>query len=364
MRNKMFAVAALLLGLLCSQVMASDYSYNGTYYYDTNGQAYTRYQTVEYYWSNGCRYPRYVWKYTPVAGVYAVNSGYGVGINSQTEGWRSKLLDIAAAHKKYQDQIAASANEHQEFLESVKELGLTGVVTNYNFVPTYANAYNYMQAHGFSPGLNVQNYAQSYGDPGQQVAQQGNTVYGYREVADIYGNVNLGELYQRALRLREQSAGYEAAANQDAHKLVDNLGARAAAIEELRAKADIMAKLVDGLKPEPTTRVVKEFYSSDAAKTVKGAAAGTAILDRLNAVVQSKCVSCHSGDKPNGGLNLQDLSALPADAGRKILDRLESEDPVKRMPLAPGMKPGKPLTIDEKALFFIAAYGLAPQSKE
>lgn len=360
MRNKMFAIAVTVLGLLFgSPAFASDYNYNGTYYYDAAGQAYNRVQSTEYFWRNGCRYSRYVWKYTAVAGVYS-------GVNSQTEGWRSKLLDIAASHKRYQDQIASSANEHQEFLESVKELGLTGVVTNYGFAPTYANAANYMQAHGFSPGLNVQNYAQEY----QQAAPQGNTVYGYREVADIYGNVNLGELYQRALRLREQSAGYEATANQDTTKLVDNLGARAAAIEEIRAKATMMAQLVDGLKAESTSKVVREYYSN-----VKGGVPqpgvpaepngqSARIIDQLGAVIQNKCVSCHTAEKPNGGLNLQNLAGLDATTSRKILERIEAEDPVKRMPLAPGMKPGKPLSLDEKALFFIAAYGVAPPAKE
>lgn len=351
MRNKMLILCTLFIVMLAgAMTYAGDYTYNSSNgYYWKDGQAFTRTRVKTWVWRGNCRYAQWTYQWDKVGGVYS--------LNSQTEGWRSKMLEIAATHKKYQDQMAASANEHQEFLETAKELGITGIVNNYNnFQPQYANAGGQYGGGGGYGGQGGEQYAMNY-----MPTAQGATLFGYREVADIYGNVNLGELYSRALRLREQSAGYESLANKDTTQMLDNLGARAAAIEEMRTKADLITKLAESIKAESTARVVREYYTIATQKAEKVIKAKVDIGTQLMSIMTNKCVKCHNATKQNGGLRLDDLSFVTDAQTKSIIARIDHVDPLERMPLEDIDTPGIPLSADEKAVFFLAAFGAPGQ---
>ena len=49
-------------------------------------------------------------------------------------------------------------------------------------------------------------------------------------------------------------------------------------------------------------------------------------------IFAAKCGNCHNAAKKDGGLDLSDLSKLDSSYEFKILDRLTTADPAKRMP--------------------------------
>jgi mono/diheme cytochrome c family protein len=82
----------------------------------------------------------------------------------------------------------------------------------------------------------------------------------------------------------------------------------------------------------------------------------TDIGQNVVAIFAGKCNSCHSGPNPKGGLDLTDLANIGADAGDKILARITTADPTKRMPRTAGGA-GLPLNINEiKTIFAAAGY--------
>lgn len=322
-------------------VDASGYTWrDGYWWYD--GQAYARTQVKQYYCQRGCNYYRWVYQYQPVAVQKTVVTEQDLS----EDGWRGKLLDIAKQRDYYEGRNRKSAVEHNEFLESVRVLGMEG---NFRW-----NGYGYEMsyAHGNQP--QVASYS-------QMVAPQGSTIYGYREVADVYGNVDLGALYNSVLRLREQSYGNESRATSETHALVGELGDQVARVEEIRAKAQAASAVLSAASAKDKTTLLKEFWSSRPepgasgaavrVESARGAVRGDA-LAKLSVLVNQKCVSCHSATKQNGGLNLADLSVLTADQGRAVLSRITSTDQEKRMPKAPA----PPLNPDEIALFYLSAY--------
>jgi hypothetical protein len=333
MRNKMFALLVLFVASVWSAFSyAGDYTFNNGFYW-RDGQAFNRVASYEYYYSDGCRYRRQIWKYTAVDGAYN-------NLSAQTEGWRTKLLDIAAKHKVYQDQLAASANEQQEFEASVRLLGLEGVVSSYEFTPQYS---------GHSSGYS--------GNFDYLAAQQGSTITGYREQADIYGNMNLGELYNQVLRLRSQSAELESKATSETIQATDNLSARAAQLESQRAKNDILSKLAEAATSDSHAQVIRELYTVQSNGGSTDNVGKAELGKQLTAVLNKRCVSCHNATKQNGGLRLDDLSLITDAQSKEILERINSSNPMKRMPLKDVDTPGEPLPVDEKAVFFLAGYG-------
>jgi len=338
MRNKMFALLVLfVVSLWASFAAASDYTFNNGYYWK-DGQAFSRVSVCTYSTVRGRRCCNRSWRYTAVSGVYS-------NITTQTEGWRTKLLDIAGRHKVYQDQLAASANEQQEFEASVRLLGLEGVVDNYSYTPQYSNSH----AGGYD----------------YMAAPQGNTILGYRETttADTFGNVNLGQLYNQVLRLQSQRAELESKATTQTTQAVDNLSERAAQLESQRAKNAILEKLAEAATAESHTKVIRELYTQ-AGGASEPVDSHAEIGKQLSNVLNNKCISCHNQRKQNGGLRLDDLSLITDAQTDKILARINHVDPLKRMPLKDAETPGEPLSVDEKAVFFLAAYGDQPAAKD
>lgn len=353
---------------------ASGYTYQDGYWW-YGDQAYRRvkYSEPYYYYSCGTRCTGYrsAYKYEP---VYLQKEKVVVTkedlANGSEDGWRGKLLEIAGNRDKWEAKARQSAQEHNEFLESVKFLGMQG-----NF---HWNGYGYEMSYAQNPyayeGYGQKEVFQQYG---QFPAAQGQTVYGYNEIADIYANVDLGQLYDSVLRLREQSYGYESKATSETHALVGDLASKMAEIKEIEAKGRAASAALKASEAKDRTTLLREFWSaypsasgttstttrrsqSTSSVTVGGMAGGGGqALALVERVVANKCISCHTSGGAQGGLNLDDLTALTPEQSTKILDRIVSPDENARMPLAQDRSPGEPLSREEIAAFFFAIYGPA-----
>ena len=69
----------------------------------------------------------------------------------------------------------------------------------------------------------------------QPIAQQGTTVYGYSTVAESYGNVDLGLLYNQAARLTDQAQQLAGQAATDFQSLVQAEGQNRAEVAKIIA---------------------------------------------------------------------------------------------------------------------------------
>ena len=111
--------------------VSGNYTYRDGYWW-SNGVAFTRtrqaYYTTGYCSSRRCstRSLAYRWVYRRSSYQPAVQPQY---VTPKTEGWRTKLLEIAATRDRYEASTRASANEHNEFIEAVEALGLTSNFT-------------------------------------------------------------------------------------------------------------------------------------------------------------------------------------------------------------------------------------------
>lgn len=353
-------------------VSAAGYTFRDGYWYQGD-TAYQRITTKVPYTYNtyghcGTCYPvtayRYSYSYKPVE-VKKTTVTYS------EDQWRARLLELVKARDTYESQIRYSQTEQAEFLEAVRALGLEG-----NF-------------HYDGYGRPVVSYEkQKYQHEYQQFPQQqGATIYGYRELADIYGNVDLGQIYNSVLRLREQSYANESEATTQVHTLVGTLAERMAQIKEIEARGRTAAQVLTATEPKDRATVLREFWSSQPGGRVRierttvgsadgvidavGAGAAQAAgavadaareqaLQKVQSIVQSKCLACHNDAKESGGLNLTQLELLTQAQAGKILERIKpTTDPALRMPLAADHSPGEPLSPEEVAAFFVAAYGSA-----
>lgn len=340
----------MLLALGCALMLASvagatDYTFSNGYYWK-GGQAFTR-SLVSSYDARGCLVNTY--QYTPY--VAATTTTNITNVTHETPDWRNKLLEIADYQKKAEAKLRQSALEHQEYLEALKALGLNGPRGSVSTTTT-------VDSYGYS----------------QRPTGQGATVYGYNEIADVYANTDLGEIYNTAMRLAEASNRYGADATNGAFKLVDQLGDRASgllsqqlAIAEINAKTNGVVtasralgdvfraesrlrieKRVEGPAPPNQTPSPPPPGGSPILDEPSAKATSNQAFDNLVGLVNTKCVSCHGGKTTEAGLSLVDLGKVDQQTAKKILARITHPNPEKRMP------PGKPLDQDEIRLFYSA----------
>jgi len=327
------------------------YTYKNGYWW-SGSQAYTR--TKQAYYSTGyCSSRRCSTRTLNYRYVYQrANVQQQTYLTSKTEGWRTKLLEIAANRDKYEASTRASSHEHNEFIEAVEALGLTGNFTWRN----YGNAPN--MAQGYGPQSQV---SQQYSQP---VAQQGSTITGYNEyVADIYGNLDLQALYEQAFRNRSSARDLESQASTETHQLLDGLGQRAGAVAEIQAQSQALSAamrelkgMLESMKPQPHARIEKREYQTEpsAPSTDTRNSVGVA----LQALFDRKCTACHTPGKSGfemGGLDLRDISTLTKADVQSIIASVEHTDPAKRMPRAADGGAALPLTAFEKRLIIYAA---------
>lgn len=185
----------------------------------------------------------------------------------------------------------------------------------------------------------------------QPVTAQGATSYAYSS-ADLYSNVDIGALYNAAIRLASDSNQYGAAATANAQQLVGRLGQENTRVAEILAKGHVAASVLKEASGPNELHLRQEGHAEvgDDEQPAR---------NDLAELIQQKCISCHSASAKMGGLVLSDLGNLSDETWDKVLFRITGAggDPDKAMPLAPGSTaenpiPGEPLNVQQLKVFF------------
>lgn len=171
------------------------------------------------------------------------------------------------------------------------------------------------------------------------VAAQGQTIYGY----STYGGqaskqLDLAVLLDRAERLASRSQDLSGQATSDFFRIVESERSDRADAAALRDAAVALRELVTASRRTDTaTRELSGGSGSTA----------TAQASTADAVLQSRCASCHDA--------FRESTALTAEQWAIVIDRVTHADPADRMPLASDRQsPGEPLTAAEKMLLLEA----------
>jgi hypothetical protein len=363
MRSVKAALLALVLCLVPTLVQASGWSYqaasNGLFTYSNTSGNDGWYYTRTRYRSGCCNYYYRYKKYSRIQ-----QATQQVGYTAGTENWRTKLLEIKSQQALYQQRMKESANEHNEFMEAVKELGLSGGYGAYT--PRYANAGVTGLA---SSGFNFNGYGQS------PYANQGNTIYGYTELSEVYGKLDLALHLNQAARLAEGAQSLSSQAVGGYNTLVDNVqegqqevakivATGQAAAQALNAQGTAATQALRAAQPErPDVQRKQSFFFKVVPdgngnmkaqmldnEPVSNQAAATASAQDITAlsskILQNRCGACHI-QKSEGGFDLNKSGSFTSQTWDKVMDRLRSPDPEKRMPLAADHSPGNPLPLGE-----------------
>lgn len=184
---------------------------------------------------------------------------------------------------------------------------------------------------------------------GQLPAAQGDTLYGYR--ASTYSATDLGVDNYISQRLVADASAIQSKvlAGQQAN------AASAAEIAKLQIKGQIittaLAALADTSASSEQQATFTQNIHTEASASVGSSGGDTALAQRVTNLVNAKCVSCHGPSRQAGNLDLSNLANVD---GAKVLARVTSADPTKRMPLAAGDGPGTPLSVQELSTLFHA----------
>jgi len=326
-------------------VTEDGYSYSDGYWW-YNDAAYTRKLLYSAgYWSCGLWYPG--------TSYYHYSFHHSRAKVSYTDSnWRTKLLELATARDKVEQEIRKGAFEQQYFMAAVKALGLEG-----NF-----RVNGYGQA---APYNGINDYAGNFNGTLQlsTAGANGNTVYGYsfNSIANLYGDQSLNQLYQQANRLAERQQSIASQATTEFGALIGAEGANRARVAEILAKGQAvqeMLRSLEGNKSESKTFSFKVERGADGnlqiSKAEAPAPVDVASLEKKWQASAKQCLNCHSGAKKEGGFDVTTFPSLTVDQKMHVVSQLTTKDPAKRMPRTPDGKAGQ-LSPEELATWLSAA---------
>ena len=211
---------------------------------------------------------------------------------------------------------------------------------------------------------------------------QGSSVLGYpglTSAAEVYGNMDLAtnlDTFQRAVAQNSSDGqallgklgdtfNHIAAHQKDlaaAAIQAQAMTAMAVAdVEKTKAQATLAASMkADGSSGLQVNQAFKIEQGGGATKVEPDPSnpnptvppLPTDNLGQIQQMFNLRCVSCHGGNTPKGGLNLEDAKRLTAVQVDSVLTRVTHSDPAKRMPLTAEGKPGEPLPMHELKLLF------------
>lgn len=207
----------------------------------------------------------------------------------------------------------------------------------------------------------------------QPIQAQGSSVYGYSSVAQAYGQVDMGLLYNQAARLTDQAQQLAGQASSDFTTLVQAEGQNRAEVARVIAQGQSARQALEAAasyQPQPaqqqrtfTFRVTQtgdgdvdiqqiqdgqqtgRFNLSNAQQT-------TSSSGDVSGLLSNKCVYCHSNDNAQGGLNLE--KEISEEQQQAILQRVITDDLDKRMPRTELGTAGQKLDVNELRLLFNA----------
>lgn len=186
----------------------------------------------------------------------------------------------------------------------------------------------------------------------QPLTAQGTTVYGYSSVAEAYGNVDLGLLYNQAARLTDQAQQLAGQAGADFQSLVQAEGQNRAEVAKIVAQGQaarealLAAKGAEGLTQAQQFRAFSFRVTQDAGGSMRvepiqaqpgqnpdfnlTAPQGLKAAGSISDVLRNRCVSCHGSAQNKGGLNFEGTINDAQQAS--VLERITTNDAARRMP--------------------------------
>lgn len=338
-------------------------------YWTWDGKQYTRrqeYYTTQRAYSNGYGgyyyqpYQTYRWRYylytppAPVAQVAALPK-------PNDPLWRSKLLELARQRDQVEGAMRLEALENANYLESLRELGLSG-----NFMwQNYGQSLQYPSASSiYGKTTNYQ-----YG----RFGNNGSTIYGSSEItmADIYGSTDLNVLFQQAdkhVQNAQQLAGQGAS---DFMANVQAVGTNAGRVAEIYAKAKAAGYVLGAVEgnsakvtqqtttfgtqpnippimpkaaPEPPPGPIGGF-GGPSAQEVEFQKAKIQARGRF---FDKNCFVCDTAKDPQTGkprvpagkMDLTQYERFPLDRKQLVWDRMTTQDDALRMPRLADGSPG------------------------
>jgi len=347
-------VGLVLMLLACDIAHASGWRYSKGYWWK-NGYPYVRKKV--YY--SGCN-RGYFWRYYR---VHQASSNNYTRTAGGTEKWRSQLNDILADHMKRQNQIAASANEHNEYLETLDKV--LGKIQPYGYAPALANPHR--------ASLSTVKQSLQGGYQYNPYAQQGSTVYGYSEYAKAYRDMDLNLLMNQANNHTRNAQELSGKAEARFKGMVQDVLRGQERVAEIQARAQAAARVLGATAPQEQTESrrtwIKIEQNSKGELNVQKAQPGSSRIPEASGVsanqqalfrvLANRCVSCHGAENDAGdkvsrvGIDLTQYLAFDENEKRKVRDSIlwKHPDPAKHMPRTPDGSRGEMLPFDEIVLF-------------
>lgn len=206
----------------------------------------------------------------------------------------------------------------------------------------------------------------------QPIQAQGTSVYGYSSVAEAYGNVDMGLLYNQAARLTDQAQQLAGQASSDFATLVQAEGQNRAEVAKILAQGQSARQALEAAAgPQPQQVQQRSFafrvvQSSDGQFSVQQINDGTpaqqfqlsgvqANAENVSNLLSTKCAACHNNQNAQGGLNLE--QPISEAQQQSILSRVTTDDLTKRMPRNPDGTAGDKLTDSELKILYDAMGG-------
>lgn len=211
----------------------------------------------------------------------------------------------------------------------------------------------------------------------QPIQAQGTTVYGYSSVAQAYGQVDMGLLYNQAARLTDQAQQLAGQAASDFATLVQAEGQNRAEVARIIAQGQSARQALEAAAgPPPQPQIQQRTFAFRVTQTSDGRVNIQQIQDgqqtsnfslsgaqesngaaaaNVSDLLKNRCVACHGNNNTQGGLNLE--AAISDEQQASILRRVTTDDLDKRMPRNPDGTAGQKLNVDELRLLFQAMGG-------
>jgi hypothetical protein len=191
------------------------------------------------------------------------------------------------------------------------------------------------------------------------ISKQGSTIYGYSSVAEAHGTVDLGLLYNQASRLAEQAQQLAGQAHVDFTRLVEIEGSNRAEVAKIIAQGQAAREVLSAINMNSSSNTQNKNFAFKITTTENSTVGNKVDSEKFNissggtdyeTVVQSKCVVCHNSGNAQGALNLEER--ISREQRESILERVITDDPIKRMPRNADGSASPRLSVNElKALF-------------
>lgn len=203
----------------------------------------------------------------------------------------------------------------------------------------------------------------------QPIQAQGTTVYGYSSVAEAYGQVDMGLLYQQAARLTDQAQQLAGQASSDFATLVQAEGQNRAEVARIIAQGQSARQALEAAGGYQQQQIQQRTFAFRVTQDNNGQfnieqmqddqtnfkLSGAQTNLNISDILKNKCVSCHGNGNAQGGLNLE--AAISEQQQLSVMNRVTTDDLSKRMPRNQDGTAGQKLDVSELKVLFDAMGG-------